>query len=65
MSITDSQNVKGSSPVRGNFFAVFFCSNTILADLKERYIHGETRLTFNAQFNVITNRSLSKFMSIF
>ena len=30
-----SHIVEGSSPVRGNFFAVFFCSNTILADLTE------------------------------
>ena len=27
--------VKGSSPVRGKFFAQFFFSNTILADLTE------------------------------
>ena len=27
--------VEGSNPVRGNCFAVFFCFNTILADLTE------------------------------
>ena len=35
VSSTVSPRVKGSSPVRGKFFADFFNSNTILADLTE------------------------------
>ena len=32
----DSPRVEGSSPVRGKFFCcIFFCFNTILADLTE------------------------------
>ena len=35
VSSTVSPRVEGSNPVRGNFFADFFYSNTILADLTE------------------------------
>ena len=35
MSSTVSLRVEGSTPVRGNFFAEFFFSNTVLADLTE------------------------------
>ena len=34
VSSTVSPRVEGSSPVRGNFLAEFFFSNTILAGLK-------------------------------
>ena len=39
-----SPRVEGSTPVRGKFFAYFFYSNTILADLTELSIYGKTRL---------------------
>ena len=38
------QTVKGSSPVRGNFFAEFICSNTILASMPEWSTLGKPRL---------------------
>ena len=35
VSSTVSPRVEGSTPVRGNFFADFFLSNTILASMPE------------------------------
>ena len=47
VSSTVSPRVESSSPVRGSFFFcwIFFCSNTILADLTEWSIYGKPRIT--------------------
>ena len=41
---TVSPRLEGSSPVRGKFFAQFFFSNTILADLTEWSIYRKTQI---------------------
>ena len=44
VSSTVSPRVEGSSPIGGKFFAEFFFSNTILADLTEWSIYGKPRM---------------------
>ena len=59
-SSTVSPRVKGSSPVRGKFFAQFFVSNTILADLTMIYLRKNS---INCHINkrlASTNKTIDK-----